>query len=96
MTVRDLSEEDVARLPGSVAEVRRIGVVNYFDSQRFGSLKHGQGFLVKDLMRGDAEMALKNYLGAAERARPQPGRPGEGVLARPLGRVGAEESAPRC
>jgi len=62
VTVRDLSEDDVARLPGSLAEVRRIGVVNYFDSQRFGSLKHGQGFLVKDLMRGDAEMALKNYL----------------------------------
>jgi len=62
VTVRDLSPEDVARLPGAVAEVRRIGVVNYFDSQRFGSLKHGQGFLVKDLMRGDAEMALRNYL----------------------------------
>jgi len=62
VTVRDLSEEDVARLPASVAEVRSIGVVNYFDSQRFGSLKHGQGFLVKDLMRGDAEMALRNFL----------------------------------
>jgi tRNA pseudouridine13 synthase len=62
VAVRDLATEDVARLSGSVAEVRRIGVVNYFDSQRFGSLKHGQGFLVKDLMRGDHEMALKNYL----------------------------------
>ncbi len=62
VTVRDLSEEDVARLVSSVAEVQRIGVVNYFDSQRFGSLKHGQGFLVKDLMRGDAESALRNHL----------------------------------
>ena len=62
VTVRDLSEEDVARLPASVAEVRRIGVVDYFDSQRFGSLKHGQGFLVKDLMRGQHEIALKNFL----------------------------------
>jgi tRNA pseudouridine13 synthase len=62
VTVRDLSEEDVARLPASVAEVRRIGVVDYFDSQRFGSLKHGQGFLVKDLMRGEYEIALKNFL----------------------------------
>ncbi|HEX8910445.1 MAG TPA: tRNA pseudouridine(13) synthase TruD, partial [Anaeromyxobacteraceae bacterium] len=57
-----LSEEDVARLPAAVAEVQRIGVVDYFDSQRFGSLKHGQGFLVKDLMRGDAEAALRNHL----------------------------------
>jgi tRNA pseudouridine13 synthase len=63
VTVRDLSEEDVARLPSAIAEVHRFGVVNYFDSQRFGSLKHGQGFIVKDLMRGDFEMALKNVLG---------------------------------
>jgi tRNA pseudouridine13 synthase len=62
VTVRDLSEEDVARVPAAVAEVQRIGIVNYFDSQRFGSLKHGQGFLVKDLMRGDSEAALRNLL----------------------------------
>jgi tRNA pseudouridine13 synthase len=62
VTVRDLSEEDHARLVGSIAEVRRLGVVNYFDSQRFGSLKHGQGFIVKDLMRGEFEAALRNVL----------------------------------
>src|SRR5574340_674265 len=62
VTVRDLSEEDVGRLSASIAEVRRLGVVNYFDSQRFGSLKHGQGFIVKDLMRGDFEIALRNVL----------------------------------
>ncbi len=62
VTVRDLGEDDLARLPASVAEVRRLGVVNYFDSQRFGALKHGQGFIVKDLMRGDFEVALKNVL----------------------------------
>ncbi|WP_243337966.1 tRNA pseudouridine(13) synthase TruD [Anaeromyxobacter soli] len=62
VTVRDLSEDDVARLTASIAEVRRLGVVNYFDSQRFGALKHGQGFIVKDLMRGDFELALRNVL----------------------------------
>ncbi len=62
VTVRDLSEEDVARLPASLAEVQRLGVVNYFDSQRFGPLKHGQGFIVKELMRGDFETALKNVI----------------------------------
>jgi tRNA pseudouridine13 synthase len=62
VTVRELSDEDVSRLPASVAEVRRLGVVNYFDSQRFGSLKHGQGFIVKDLMRGEFEVALRNVL----------------------------------
>src|SRR5574342_598809 len=39
---RDLSEEDLAHLLTSLAEVCRLGVVNYFDSQRFGALKHGQ------------------------------------------------------
>ena len=62
VTVRGLGEDDLGRLPAAIAETQRIGVVNYFDSQRFGSLKHGQGFLVKDLMRGDAEAALRNYL----------------------------------
>jgi tRNA pseudouridine13 synthase len=62
VTVRDLGPDDLARLAGSLAEVRRLGLVNYFDSQRFGSLKHGQGFIVKDLMRGDFEAALKNVL----------------------------------
>ncbi|HVO18596.1 MAG TPA: tRNA pseudouridine(13) synthase TruD [Anaeromyxobacter sp.] len=67
VTVRDLGPDDLARLSASLAEVRRLGVVNYFDSQRFGSLKHGQGFIVKDLMRGDFEVALRNVL-----ARPSP------------------------
>jgi len=62
VTVRDLSTDDLARLPAAVAEVQRLGVVNYFDSQRFGPLKHGQGFVVKELMRGDFETALKNVI----------------------------------
>jgi len=62
VTVRDLGEEDVARLPASLAEVQRLGVVNYFDSQRFGPLKHGQGFVVKELMRGEFETALKSVI----------------------------------
>ncbi len=67
VTVRALSASDVARAPLEAAEIERLGVVNYFDSQRFGSLKHGQGFIAKDLMRGDFEQALKNYM-----ARPSP------------------------
>lgn len=67
VTVRSLTESDCKRLSASAAEVNRLGVVNYFDSQRFGSLKHGQGFIAKDLMRGDFELALKNYM-----AKPSP------------------------
>ena len=62
VTVRDLSAEEAERVPESVAEVERTGVVNYFDSQRFGFLKHGQGFLARHLLRGDWEAALKAFL----------------------------------
>jgi tRNA pseudouridine13 synthase len=67
VTVRAVAESDLGRLNLAAAEVARLGVVNYFDSQRFGSLKHGQGFIAKDLIRGDFEAALKNYL-----AKPSP------------------------
>ncbi len=62
VTVRALESADLGKLNLSVSEVNRLGVVNYFDSQRFGSLKHGQGYIAKDLIRGDFEAALKNYM----------------------------------
>ncbi|WNG27289.1 tRNA pseudouridine(13) synthase TruD [Cystobacter fuscus] len=62
VTVRMLTQESVGPLNVAAAEINRLGVVNYFDSQRFGSLKHGQGFIAKDLLRGDFEAALHNYL----------------------------------
>ena len=62
VTVRDLSPVEAERATESVAEVERVGVVNYFDSQRFGFLKHGQGFIARHLLRGDWEAALKAFL----------------------------------
>lgn len=62
VTVRSLDQEALGPLNVAAAEVNRLGVVNYFDSQRFGSLKHGQGFIAKDLIRGDFEAALRNYM----------------------------------
>jgi tRNA pseudouridine13 synthase len=62
VTVRDLERKDAQRIPESVQEVERVGVVNYFDSQRFGFLKHGQGFIGMKLLRGDFEGALHSYL----------------------------------
>ena len=62
VTVRDLSGEEASRAAEAIAEVQRSGMVNYFDSQRFGFLKHGQGFLARHLLRGDWEAALKAFL----------------------------------
>lgn len=67
VTVRQLQERELNLVTLAATEVERLGVVNYFDSQRFGSLKHGQGFIAKDLLRGDFEAALHNYL-----AKPSP------------------------
>jgi tRNA pseudouridine13 synthase len=67
VTVRALKQPELSALNVATAEVNRLGVINYFDSQRFGSLKHGQGFIAKDLLRGDFEAALRNYL-----AKPSP------------------------
>jgi len=62
VTVRDLLPAEVERIPESLAEVNRLGVVNYFDSQRFGHIKHGQGFIAKDLLKGEWEHALHNLI----------------------------------
>ena len=68
LTVRELTRADLNRLRESVPIVREHGSINYFDDQRFGNLTYGQGWIVKDLMRGDAEKALLNLL-AAENLR---------------------------
>ena len=62
VTVRQIQQKELSEVAIAATEVQRLGVVNYFDSQRFGSLKHGQGFIAKDLIRGDFEAALHNYL----------------------------------
>lgn len=62
VTVRQINHVDLKEVTLAASEVERLGVVNYFDSQRFGSLKHGQGFIAKDLIKGDFEAALYNYL----------------------------------
>lgn len=62
VTVREIREAELQEVNIAASEIARLGVINYFDSQRFGSLKHGQGYIAKDLIRGDFEAALHNYL----------------------------------
>ncbi|MDF1562109.1 MAG: tRNA pseudouridine(13) synthase TruD [Deltaproteobacteria bacterium] len=67
VTVRDLTLDEAERIPASVVEVRRSGVINYFDSQRFGSVKHGQGYVVRDLLQGRSEDALRQLIARPSR-----------------------------
>jgi tRNA pseudouridine13 synthase len=42
--------------------VREHGIPNYFGEQRFGNLRHGQGWIARDLVVGEHERALKSLL----------------------------------
>ena len=64
IVVRDLSEREVTRLRASTPSVREHGLPNYFDEQRFGNLRHNQGWIVRDLIRSGPEHALKRLLTA--------------------------------
>jgi tRNA pseudouridine13 synthase len=62
ITVRGLGAADLCDLDRRLDEVRAFGFPNYFDSQRFGSARFGQGFLARELVRGDPESALRLFM----------------------------------
>lgn len=64
IVVRDLGGDDMRRVRVNIDEVKRLGLPNYFDDQRFGCLRHGQGFVARQLLRGDVEGALRALLAA--------------------------------
>ena len=61
IVVRDLFENQVEKAVRNHAQVL-AGVPNYFDSQRFGSLKGVEGFIAKDVLRGKYEEAVKKII----------------------------------
>jgi tRNA pseudouridine13 synthase len=67
ITLRGLSPTEVEALPRNAAEIAAVGVPNYYDNQRFGSIAHGQGFIAKALALGDYEEALRLHLAAPHR-----------------------------
>lgn len=58
----DRAEHD--EIEREARDVRAHGVPNYFGEQRFGNLRHGQGWVAKELALGNHEGALKNLLAA--------------------------------
>ena len=57
ITLRNLSEAESHRLRRNAGEVTQHGFPNYYDEQRFGSARHGHGFMAKKLI-------LEHYAGA--------------------------------
>ncbi|HUJ73327.1 MAG TPA: tRNA pseudouridine(13) synthase TruD, partial [bacterium] len=59
ITLRDLTPQEAERAALNAGEVARDGIPNYFDEQRFGSARHGQGFMGKEIFLGRRERALR-------------------------------------
>jgi tRNA pseudouridine13 synthase len=62
ITVRGLTHSEREQLVRGTAEVKAYGLPNYFGEQRFGNLRHGQGWIARDLAQGRHEMALRMLL----------------------------------
>ena len=61
ITLRDLTDDEAARITDNGKHAARDGFANYFDSQRFGSARHGAGFMGKEIFLGRREAALRLY-----------------------------------
>lgn len=85
ITVRELEKEQIETAKRNVESVNQ-GIPNYFDSQRFGSLKGTTGFIAKDVLRGDVESALKKVLTATTKHQKGVVRKARKMIAREWGR----------
>jgi tRNA pseudouridine13 synthase len=65
ITLRDLSPHDAGLINANAPEVARDGIPDYFDTQRFGSARHGAGFMGKEMFLGRREKALRLYFTAS-------------------------------
>jgi len=63
VVIRDFKVEEEA-FNREVQQVKNFGIPNYFDEQRFGSVKTSKSFAVKEIIKGNYEKAL--YLMLAE------------------------------
>jgi tRNA pseudouridine13 synthase len=65
--VRDLGRYELDTFERRLPEVERDGFANYFDDQRFGCVRHGQGFVMRDILFGRYDRALQRLV-----AQPSP------------------------
>jgi tRNA pseudouridine13 synthase len=59
LTLRDISEARTGPMFEAIQEVGQVGVPNYFDDQRFGSVGGSGQFIAHKMIRGEFEEALK-------------------------------------
>jgi len=61
ITVRDIKKGELEAIYNKAKDIETIGVPNYFDNQRFGSVMHNK-FIIKEIIKGKYEEALKIIL----------------------------------
>lgn len=62
IVVRGLSPVQAVQVRRSLPSLVTTGFPNYFDDQRFGCLRHGQGFPMRSVLGGDFERALQQLV----------------------------------
>ena len=70
IVVRDIKKGAIDSILMKINQVRRTGVPNYFDAQRFGSIRNADEFIAKMLVRNDYEASLKIFLSTVTRFNP--------------------------
>lgn len=64
ITMRSLTSTAVVRAESALPEISDVGVANYFDDQRFGSVGRGNAFVAREMVLGNFEQALRLSLAA--------------------------------
>jgi len=64
VVIRAMSMDQIDFAQTALEEVRSVGVPNYYDDQRFGSVIGGGEFVAKQIVLGEYEAALKTALTA--------------------------------
>jgi len=59
VTMRSLSSAEIDRALQALPEISSVGVPNYFDDQRFGSVGDGRSFVAREMVLGNFESALR-------------------------------------
>jgi tRNA pseudouridine13 synthase len=67
LILRGLREHECAVVASNADEMRRFGLPNYYDNQRFGSNAHGEGFIGKAVVVGNYEEAMRLHLAVPHR-----------------------------
>lgn len=62
IVMRALDEAELKTASSALPSLRRYGVPNYYDEQRLGSARHGQGFIARKLIDGHFNGALRLQL----------------------------------